>query len=226
MLESRSTRRGIGWVLAVLVVAPLTLALVYGTGVPPSTECWEDRTPDAVVDAYRSRGLWLIGLAELAVLGAYAVSLRAAAGRASRATDASIALTAAGVGVGVASAYVTSDQGDGFRTGALIALLVAVPLWLGLRAAADRPVTLGAGIVAAVAALVLTIVAWVVALFAIFATAFVLVGLVVSSVVAVGVLVDRQTWRAAALTCAFFAVVVVPLAAVIIVSRGHGPAFC
>jgi len=150
------------------------LLIGYGGDVPPSGGCGEPPTNPADIDRYRSGAGGVIVAAEVLVLGAYAVAVRRCAGRKSRVLEASLALTAAGVGA-IGATWILTTRVDWNALEVFGGVAIAALAWLGLRVVARRPPTLVAATLALALAVPLALTGWILAFFAYLGPALVLV---------------------------------------------------
>ena len=157
---------------------------------------------------------------------------RRARGRSSRAVDATIALVAGASGVGLAPAIVSSERIEDLSTGLVPGLVVGLFVWGALRDIAARPPTWAAGFQAVLIVIVGLLLAYVGALVAAYAKASLLVVIGVTTALLVALLLTslspktRAAWHSIVVAAGFTAVLVVPAAGLMILSRGHGPLSC
>ncbi len=219
--------------VVLLATGPLALLIVYGLvrDVPPSWNCGDDPPPDSVLDRYRAGAWWLIAGAELLAVSIYLVALSGARGSTSRAIDFTISL-AAGASVGLATVIVSSERADHLMAGLVPGLAVGLLVWGVLRAIASRPPSWAAAFQAVLILFGALPLAYVGALVVVFAKATVLVSVGVMFALALAFLLSRlsrqggSAWPRIAMTAVSFAVVVVPAAGLMVLSRGHGPLAC
>ena len=220
--------------VALLDAGPLALALVFGLvkDVPANWSCGDTATPDAEIDAYRSGAWWLIAVSEVAAISLYVLALRHLAADPGQGVAITTAVAGCGVGVAAGIALASSHVAEGGWAAVAFGVAVGIPAWVAFRVLGGRePTWLGllgtAGLVAGAA-----IPGFVVVLFAVYAPAYVVVPLVLLSG---GMLVwlaarlgeaPRVAWQSLSVATLWFAVAVVPLAGLIVLSRGHGPFIC
>ncbi len=215
----------------VLLLVPLTFVLVYaGRDIPAPSECWGSGSSPDEVARYRRGSYALFVAAEALVLGVYVGALRAARIGGSRPAAWTVPLLAAGLGVAVA--WVLERRSTGgiaplLPPAAVVAAVAA--LLLGWLASATYLWAL-----AAAAALVA-----VVALYPTFIAAFVAAHLPVPFAVVTALAAVGATGTAAvrlrgeqnglgslAAAAAFIVLVALPLALLIVRTRGDQPVFC
>jgi hypothetical protein len=217
---------------ALMVLAPLLLALVYGVvrEVPPDYGCNDEKTESAVIEAYREGALWLIVAAETVALAALVMALRALRGASG--PNVRFALYVVGGAFGVAAvAWLKSDNSD--IGSALIAGVVTAMAAGGGLAWVARDESPGrVAVRAALAAAALLPLGFVLGLVAYFGPLLLWVVLVVVTGAMLAWLAqhlgtdETGAWRALALTAVLVGVLVVPGETILIFSRGHGPPFC
>lgn len=211
-----------------LAAGPLAMLVVFGIlrDIPPDITCG-DRTPVAVVDAYRTGLWWIAGAAELVAATVLVAALRADDGALWR-VRVSVAVTALASG-NVVFAVVLDRATSGFpwASAALASAATALAVWAALTrlsgARPTRPVLLGAAAAAwpaAVAGGFATLLAFLLSL-------FVAVAALPLALMGAAWLWTAQARAADAVVVATLtAVAVVPAGATTIWWLGEGPLIC
>ena len=210
----------------VLVAVPVVMLVLYGIArdAPPSTDCGEEETAQALIDSYRSGFWWCFAAGEAAAVGTLLAALRR--GRWGRAMEMSIAIAATGAAAGATFAILVAEEADGVGGGILIGVLLALPAWAALRAVAGRPPTLRGALLPVGLLVPVAVVLYTALLFSAYAVDLALPLLAIATPLAAGAPLIRPTWPAAAAAATFVGVIVVPGATAMVAERGHGPLFC
>lgn len=214
------------WPPAALLAGPFVFLLVFAIlrDVPAALGCNDERTDPATLSAYRSGSVAIFVAAEVLTLGVYAVALRAATRARSPRRPGSAAALGAAVGLVAVWPWATHEPDNQIVLACVAGVLAATLTVAAIRAYAEvgwPPAVLLTQTLFAAAVEVGA--AWPVWFFAAFAP---LIALVVLGVVAAGFIIRatvRRDLAALLSAAAFFAIVILPVILVIVLTRGDQP---